>query len=225
VIENIKAANHPLTIIAIFAALTEVACTVALAIVDKDIQHIFAWFIMLFSILLVVMFFVTLNFNAKVLYALSGFKDEENFPNTLNGTCNASQSLEVLAKQLEEAKDKILSESIEQISTIGGAEKSKLSTILNNQLSKIEDRLSSIRCTTEVAALAKAPSSRRILESESRLEAEILQFFVSGSNMSADDISQQTGISLEETKRVLEHLMERGLIVGIEHADGVIYYS
>ena len=46
VIEKVKAVNNPLTIIAFFAALAEVAGTVALAAMDKEIQHVFVWFVM-----------------------------------------------------------------------------------------------------------------------------------------------------------------------------------
>jgi len=72
-LEKMKAVNNPLTIIALFAALAEIAGTAALAAMDKEIQHIFIWFVMAFPILLVAMFFATLNFNPKVLYAPSDF--------------------------------------------------------------------------------------------------------------------------------------------------------
>jgi hypothetical protein len=52
-IEKVKAVNNPLTIIAIFAALAEIAGTVALKLVAQDLQGIFIWFVMLFPCLLV----------------------------------------------------------------------------------------------------------------------------------------------------------------------------
>jgi hypothetical protein len=58
-IEKIKAANNPLTIIAIFAALAEVAGTVALGLVDKPLQQTFVWFVMGFPTLLFALFLVT----------------------------------------------------------------------------------------------------------------------------------------------------------------------
>ena len=72
-IDKIKAVNNPLTIIAIFAGIAEIAITVALATMDKEVQHIFVWFVMAYPTLLAVLFFGTLNFNAKVLYAPSDF--------------------------------------------------------------------------------------------------------------------------------------------------------
>jgi len=78
-IEKIKPVSNPLTIIAIFAALAEIAGTVAIATVDKPLQGTFIWFVMGFPILLVTAFFLTLNFNSRVLYAPSDFKKEELF--------------------------------------------------------------------------------------------------------------------------------------------------
>jgi hypothetical protein len=64
-IEKIKQVTNPLTVIAIFAALAEIAGTVALAAVDKEFQGIFIWYVMLFPILLVVLFFITLKFQSE----------------------------------------------------------------------------------------------------------------------------------------------------------------
>lgn len=55
-IEKIRAVSNPLTIIAIFAALAEIAGTIMLGLVDATIQSIFVWFVMIFPILIVVLF-------------------------------------------------------------------------------------------------------------------------------------------------------------------------
>lgn len=78
-IENIKTIRNPLTIIAIFAALSEIAGVTAIGLLSEELQKIFIWFVMIFPSLLVFLFFVTLNFNSKVLYAPSDYKDESNF--------------------------------------------------------------------------------------------------------------------------------------------------
>src|SRR5260370_21059054 len=104
-IEKLKAVNNPLTIIAIFAALAEIAGTAALATVDKSLQGTFVWFVMCFPVLLVLAFFATLNFNPKVLYAPSDFKNEENFLSTLIRTQSVSMNLEQAMHDLEERKN------------------------------------------------------------------------------------------------------------------------
>ncbi len=153
-IEQLKAVNNPLTIIAIFAALAEIAGTVALATVDKSLQGTFVWFVMGFPVLLVVAFFATLNFNPKVLYAPSDFKNEENFLNTLIGTRSVSTSLDQVMQQLEEAKKRILDQAVEHIAAVSGHESEKLTEILNNQLAGLETRLELVRREAEVVASA-----------------------------------------------------------------------
>lgn len=84
-IERMPRISNPLTIIAIFAAFAEIAGTVSLRLVDTSLRGIFVWFVMLFPVLLVVLFFLTLNYNPKVLYAPRDFRDEQNFITTVTG--------------------------------------------------------------------------------------------------------------------------------------------
>jgi hypothetical protein len=78
-IEKIKPVGNPLTIVAIFAALADALSTVALGLINTQLQNVFIWFVMLFPILIVALFFITLNFNATVLYAPKDFVDESHF--------------------------------------------------------------------------------------------------------------------------------------------------
>lgn len=77
--DKIKGVSNPLTIIAIFAALAEVLGTVSLGLIDVSLQPIFIWFIILFPTLLIILFFLTLNFNTKSIYAPGDFKNEDIF--------------------------------------------------------------------------------------------------------------------------------------------------
>lgn len=83
--EKTKFASNPLTVIAIFAALAEVNATVSIGLVDKDLQQIFLWFVILFPTLLVILFFLTLNYNTEVIYAPSDYKDDKSFHRALFG--------------------------------------------------------------------------------------------------------------------------------------------
>lgn len=83
-VENVKKISNPLTIIAVFAALAEINATVVLGLLDKSMQSIFIWFIMIFPIILVLCFFGTLIFKNKVMYSPSDFKDDKSFLDTLN---------------------------------------------------------------------------------------------------------------------------------------------
>jgi hypothetical protein len=64
---------------AVFVGIAEVSGTVVLPFVSTANQTVHVWFLIGFPTLLVVLFFATLNFNHKVLYAPSDVEDEENF--------------------------------------------------------------------------------------------------------------------------------------------------
>ena len=74
--------SNPLTLIAIFAGVTEAVGQLMLPHIDKlsaTNQSVLVWFLVLFPVLLVILFFLTLNFNRNALYAPSDFDDEELF--------------------------------------------------------------------------------------------------------------------------------------------------
>lgn len=104
-IERIKKIVNPLTLIAVFAGLSEVAMTSALLAVDKELQIFLLYFIIGFPVLLVTLFFLTLNFNHRVLYAPHDFIDESNFvklispPPPVNLSNGISIDLEAAASQ------------------------------------------------------------------------------------------------------------------------------
>lgn len=143
-IEQIKAVNNPLTIIAIFAGLAEVASIFALRYVNPELQYIFLWFVMCFPVLLVVLFFLTLNFNPKVLYAPSDFKDDESFLQTLNVN-RVAVNLDEIQNQLESAKTEIVKYAIEEITNVGNLESKKISEIVNFQLNPVETSIEQVK--------------------------------------------------------------------------------
>jgi len=158
-IEKIKAVNNPLTIIAIFAALAEIAGTVALKLVADNLQTTFIWFVMLFPALLVLFFFLTLNFNPKVLYAPSDFKDEENFLNAIGGVNRLSLNLDEIEKQLESAKSQIIDDAIRQIGVAGENERSRLTEIVNSRIGHVQEKVETTRETVEDVAFNASPNS------------------------------------------------------------------
>lgn len=71
--------KNPLSVIAIFASIVEVSSVLVLPHLEPDNQNIYIWFLIGFPILLVLLFFYTLNENHRVLYAPSDYKNEDNF--------------------------------------------------------------------------------------------------------------------------------------------------
>ena len=93
-LESFKRVSNPLTIIAIFAGITEVGGTVILPFLSESNQTYYMWFLIIFPCLLILLFFLTLNFNNKVLYAPSDFSDENNF-------------VELMGKQIKEMEHRL----------------------------------------------------------------------------------------------------------------------
>lgn len=103
-IENIKGIRNPLTIIAIFAGLAEISGTGILPFIIEVNQTTYIWFLMIFPVLLVVLFFITLNFNPKVLYSPSDFRDEANYMKTLQPSTTAEKIRKIEEEVAEESE-------------------------------------------------------------------------------------------------------------------------
>lgn len=71
----------PMTVIAIFATLSETSAAISLPFLDdkdKD-KDIYIWFLISFPFYLLLLFFATLNFNYRSLYAPSDFEKGKHF--------------------------------------------------------------------------------------------------------------------------------------------------
>ncbi len=124
-IENIGTIKNPLTIIAMFAGIAEISGTVVLPFISIENQSLYIWFLMIFPFLLVIIFFLTLNFNHRVLYSPSDYKDEDNFIKSLQKASYAEKILK-LKEEIEE---------IEESEEIEPEEKEQASDSLDNKTS------------------------------------------------------------------------------------------
>ncbi|WP_185194823.1 hypothetical protein [Chryseobacterium cheonjiense] len=98
-IEKIGAVKNPLTVIAIFAGIAEVSGTVILPFIADTNQITFIYFLIIFPSILVILFFLTLNFNNKALYAPSDFSNEENYIKIFKYDLVTQQKVEVKISQ------------------------------------------------------------------------------------------------------------------------------
>lgn len=169
-----KKISNPLTIIGIFAGIAEVAGTAVLPLVSSELQHIFIWYVMGFPVLLVVIFFLTLNRNNKVLYAPSDFTNEDNFMQLLSAAR--------VDKKIEALK-------------------------LNNP--DITPELENIQMTLfdNIAAKNMQKYSEFV---------KVIQLMSSGSNgVTASELAEELAISQAYAHRMLQELLEKGLITYI----------
>lgn len=146
--EKIQKINNPLTIIAIFAALAEINATIAIGLIDKQLHYIFIWFVIGFPTLLVICFFLTLNYNTKVMYSPSDYKDDKSFMDSLFGSNfgskNENKNIDDLSKLSTELETKITEKLNQQI------DKMQSSTISDTDLKKeIEAIKAQIKQVTE----------------------------------------------------------------------------
>ncbi|WP_160106339.1 hypothetical protein [Pseudomonas izuensis] len=74
-----KRITNPMTIIAIFATLSETSAAISLPFLDNDEREIYVWFLISFPFYLLFLFFATLNFNYRSLYSPSDFEKDEHF--------------------------------------------------------------------------------------------------------------------------------------------------
>jgi len=143
--EKIKRINNPLTIIAIFAALAEVNATVAIGLIEPELQNIFIWFVIGFPSLLVILFFCTLNFNTKVMYSPSDYKDDKTFVDSLYGNTSKTSLLKYDFDKDELAK-KIENKIVESVEKVFKQERPepKDTEELNKKIKKIRESINEI---------------------------------------------------------------------------------
>lgn len=80
-----KSISNPMTVIAIFATLSETSAAVTLPFLDDDDRDVYIWFLISFPFYLLLLFFATLNFNYRSLYAPSDFEKGKHFIKFMDG--------------------------------------------------------------------------------------------------------------------------------------------
>lgn len=98
--------KNPLTVIAIFAGTAEISGTAILPLLEAGAQSTYIWFLMLFPFTLIALFFITLNWNHKVLYAPSDFKDEDHFVSILQ-KASLKDQIEVFHEEVNDDAESI----------------------------------------------------------------------------------------------------------------------
>lgn len=76
--------NNPMTVIATFALISETSAAVSLPFLDNEERQLYVWFLISFPFYLLFLFFLTLNFNYRSLYAPSDFAEDDNFLKALD---------------------------------------------------------------------------------------------------------------------------------------------
>ncbi len=80
----LKTITNPMTLIAVFATLSETSAAISLPFLDDDDREYYLWFLISFPFYLLLLFFTTLNFNYRSLYSPSDFPKGKHFLKTLD---------------------------------------------------------------------------------------------------------------------------------------------
>lgn len=89
-----KTINNPMTLIAIFATLSETSAAISLPFLDDQDRECYVWFLISFPFYLLLLFFITLNFNHRALYSPSDFRKNKHFLRNMNSrTCRRKRIL------------------------------------------------------------------------------------------------------------------------------------
>ncbi|MEG5264096.1 hypothetical protein TRP66_07315 [Pseudomonas sp. JDS28PS106] len=79
----------PIGVIALFAGLSEASAATVLPYLDNENRQAYIWFLIIFPSFLVLLFFLTLNFNPTALYPPSTLCPADDEPSTCNCWMNS----------------------------------------------------------------------------------------------------------------------------------------
>jgi hypothetical protein len=139
-LEKMKAINNPLTIIGLFCGVVEVAGLIVMGTgnLAPEAQRDLIWLVKWFPILLVSLFFVTLWFKDRVLYAPGDFKDEQNYLALASANAKQGLAIETIQLMLSEARTEIINEVVKTVSTSGTEEKRRIEEVVNDKLDPVQ---------------------------------------------------------------------------------------
>jgi hypothetical protein len=181
--ENFQTIKNPLTIIAIFAGISEISGTIVLPLISDQVnQRFFIFFLIFFPLLLISLFFYTLNKNHKVLYAPSDFNDQKDFVLLLTGKASAE---EIEQKATEELPEELIGELNSTGSKNANNPNSSIQNTSNNKLPDKEESAIEFYRRAETLAL-----NRLEKELPSKIEREVKISDENGNSFVFDGISR-----------------------------------
>ncbi|MFC3230387.1 hypothetical protein ACFOGJ_24270 [Marinibaculum pumilum] len=223
-IEKVGHVSNPLTVIAIFAAISEISLVGGMTVVAPELQRTYIWFVMIFPTILVVAFFGVLVWNRRVLYAPSDFRDDTAFIDLIQG-----QSREFVS-QVDEAIQLLKSTTTELNGTIAESE-GNAEHIRAKDLIKINDKFLQI----QESLASTAESADKLYESAS---AELVQSAIPTPKWQfvtrrlipfpnfqklLDYLKSRYGPTIDES--TVEVLISRGLITRSRHNEKIYIES
>ncbi len=181
--------SNPLTVVGIFAGIAEIAGTSVITFLTPNLQQIFIWYVMLFPILLVLLFFITWNFNPSVLYSPSDYQNEDNFIKIVTKAYRNFDEIQAMltniGKEVRDNSDESIEKTIDE----------KLDRIRR----KLEETQNDYTKLTNIT-LSSSP------------EKEIMRILVNEGDISFNELLDKLNITEVSLTRALERLRNINLI-------------
>lgn len=161
----LEAVKSPLSVIAIFAMISEIAMTVTLLNLPSENQKVFIWFVMVFPVLLVALFFIVLYTKPAVLFSPSDYQEDTAYLRSIGSakgieeltlridqideTCNTIQKYidNVVEKTIPDQSEEIIDaekQRIRELKFIHSLESNSLYAFLNRELNIEHDEIKEI---------------------------------------------------------------------------------
>lgn len=211
-VDKVNKVSNPLTIVAIFAGLAEVAGTVALGLLDSNTQQIFIYFVMGFPVLLVSLFFLVLYHKHSVLYSPSDFANQEHFLRVARGKFEFDNDINEITSQISQFKEEIYKEisSLSKDSEAKADLEKKIENVFSELSSKIEDAKLSAAGITQSAL----SSYNHVMEKKEWLIYNIIKNSpkVDITGIKNEIAKLQVEISSKELSIILGTLLNKGII-------------
>lgn len=201
--------SNPLTIVGIFSGIAEVAGTIVMAFLSAELQSIFIWYVMGFPILLVILFFITWNFNPTVLYSPGDYQNEDNFYALLtkkykNHMENSIDELEIL---VDKTRKDIINETVKVIENKNNISPQFLENIIVTKMNEIRNKLDETKQNTSDFA-------RHTFDQDySPIEARMLDILSDGKGYSVSKLAMVAGVTIATAARVMIGLYHRNLVI------------
>jgi hypothetical protein len=146
-LEKMKSISNPLTIIGLFCGVVEVAGLIVMGTgnITPEAQRDLVWLIKWFPIALISLFFITLWFKDKALYAPGDFKDEKNYLELARANVKQGLAIEKVQTMIAEARTEIISEVMKTVSTNGTGDRNKVEEIVKEKLQPIQVAIESVK--------------------------------------------------------------------------------
>lgn len=219
-VERMKKITNPLTIVGIFAALSEVAGTVTIGLLAADTQHVFLWFMIGFPSALVALFFLTLNFNPRVLYSPSDYADEANFMKAIAVRTKIADQTKGIQDSIASLKQEIV--AITQTKT--AAQKPAATTKAQESIiSKLDGLSGSVGSVINTAMDYSLQSIENRLP-RSSTQARVFAFLLNKGPVPFDGIVAGTKLPKSNVGYALVKMTKKGIVKETKH-DGTKLYS